>query len=459
MSMTDIAPVAIPEVSIDGVTMGRLGLLKSAERALREAGPVVRLLMPGGRAAVLLALPEHAAFWQDHPELFEKAASRPDTGAGLTREVLGHTLLTVPDGPDWQRMRQEMNGLLATARPWFHRPLARATGELGTALSQGEGALLDHCVAWAMRAICDPILGNAALDKAAHDLVMALTDGFTARLEGQPQPDHLQPAFRAFLNRVACERGPDSIADLVVQNRPHDLEADLRSVVGGILAGSLHINALSLYWLLVQVAEDPVLQEALMVEAMGTASGPRRAVDTPLAFATVREAQRLRPTMAFIERQVRHGFQLGAYALQPGETVLFSPWFAQRDPVAWPDPLHFDPSRFLPGKHHTKGANLPFGLGPRQCPGANLVNQQLTFALSTLCCSGQLALAPETRPGDLACVFRVNLEPRGALRLLLTPRPAPNDLKLMEEPHARRPLSRPVPDNPRQAEPASPDRA
>jgi cytochrome P450 len=437
MSTTEALPV--PEVTVDAATMAQLGLLKVAERALRGGVHTVRLRLPGGRDIVLLAAPHHAAFWQDHPDAFEKAALKPGTGAALTREVLGHTLLTVPDGPDWKVQRHELTGLLAQAKPWFHRPLAAATDCLAQALASGAGALLDHCVAWSMRAICDPILGNAALDRAAHDIVLALNDGFIARLEGRPQPDDLQARYAAFLRRVARERGRDSIAAQVAPTPVSDADADatLRSIVGGMLAGSLHINALALYWLLVQVAADPGLQDALAAEAAARAAF-ERALDAPLAFATVRESQRLRPAMAFIERQVRQACRIGPHTLQPGETVLFSPWFAQRDPQAWPDPLRFDPARFLTGARETRGANLPYGLGPRQCPGANLVNQQLTFALSALCRTGGLSLGPETRPGDLGAMFRVNLEPRGSLRLILSPRPrsAPDAPASKEEFHA-----------------------
>jgi cytochrome P450 len=437
--MSTIECLPLTDVNIDAATLGQLGLLKVAERALKTAGgDAVRLRFPGDRTVVLLAAPHYAAYWQDHTEVFEKAVFRPDTGAGLTRQVLGHTLLTSPDGPKWQEMRREMTGLLALAKPWFQRPLAKATAQLAAALQRGEGALLDHCIAWSMRAICDPILGNAKLDRSAHDIVLALNDGFVARLEGQPQPSNLQQRYAAFLARVAQERGADSIAALVMETEQDHAEASLRSVVGGLLAGSLHINALALYWLLVQVAADVGLQDALAAEA-ALGQPLCRALDAPLAFATVRESQRLRPTMAFIERQVTQNCQIGTVQLMAGDTVLFSPWFAQRDALAWPDPLRFDPWRFINSRKMQAGSNLPFGLGPRQCPGANLVNQQLTYVLSALCRDGHLSLGPETRPGDLASLFRVNLEPRGRVRLTLAPRQPSEPVVIpvpKEEPHA-----------------------
>ena len=416
MCMTDVAP---PRVAVDGVTLGRLGMLKVAERALRDVRGVVTLALPGGRDVTLLARPAHAAYWQDNPGLFHKDMAQAGTGAALTREVLGKTLLTGRDGAEWAEMRAELTGLLGQSKAWFRRPLAAATGVLADGLARDAGRpLLDQCITWAIQAICDPLFAAPQWDRAAHDLVLALNDGFLARLEGAALPDGLQAQYTALMARIGQDRGANSVADVVMQQGAS--EAQLQSIVGGMLAGSLHINALSLFWMLVQVAGDAGLQDRIAAESGG--GGTARAVDTPLAFATVREAQRLRPVMAFIERQMVSDAMIDGYLLRAGDTVLFSPWFAQRDAEVWENPLQFDPARFLPGARHAKGAAFPFGLGPRMCPGMNLVNQQLTFALSTLCRAARFSLAADTRPGDLGCMFRINLEPRGPVRLVLTRR-------------------------------------
>lgn len=410
-----------PRVVVDGATLGRLGLLKVAERALREAGPVVTLVLPGGREVTLLSRAAHAAFWQENPALFCKDVDQPGTGAALTREVLGKTLLTARDGAEWAQMRAELTGLLGRSKAWFQRPLAAATTALGVKLAMADDTpLLEACIGWAMQAICDPLFAAKPLDRAAHDLVLALNDGFLARLEGAPLPDGLHARYAQVMGRIRQDHGPDSVAALVVGDHGGQAgsDAQLQSIVGGMLAGSLHINALALFWMLVQVAGDADLQDRIAAEALGGSAG--RAVDTPLAFAVVREAQRVRPVMAFIERQMAADTEIDGFRLRVGQTVLFSPWFAQRDAGVWDDPTRFDPARFLQGNRIAKGAAFPFGIGARQCPGSNLVNQQLTYALSNLCRTARFALAPQTRPGDLGCMFRVNLEPRGPVQLVLT---------------------------------------
>lgn len=54
-----------------------------------------------------------------------------------------------------------------------------------------------------------------------------------------------------------------------------------------------------------------------------------------------------------------------------GSTVLFTNWAAHRDPEVWPEPLKFDPDRFLPEESAKRqpGSFVPFGFGIRGCIG------------------------------------------------------------------------------------------
>ena len=63
-----------------------------------------------------------------------------------------------------------------------------------------------------------------------------------------------------------------------------------------------------------------------------------------------------------------------------GTTAMVNMWAIARDPAVWPDPLRFDPDRFIgPGGHAAEfpvmGSDLrlaPFGSGRRSCPGKGL---------------------------------------------------------------------------------------
>ncbi len=61
------------------------------------------------------------------------------------------------------------------------------------------------------------------------------------------------------------------------------------------------------------------------------------------------------------------------------------PYLLHRDPRWWQDPDKFDPQRWLrSGVPYTDGAYLPFGHGPRMCPGRYAGETQLILAARML---------------------------------------------------------------------------
>lgn len=432
MSMIDTRPAPAdllpPVFEVGAAQFATLGFIKIAERAVKKHGPIVTLDMAGGHGMTILSRAHHAAFWQANPELFFKDTASPASGVSMTRAILGRTLLTASAGDEWKKMRRDMTQLLGASKQWFQRPLAGATQQLVRDMQASPNQpLLDHCIAWAARAICEPLIGSQVLDKVATDMVHKLNACFLAVMASEPTDmAAVDQGYLRVMRRIAQERGPDSIAEQIIgycgpDATPDDVDAQLKSTVGGLLVASLHINALSLFWALQQIADAPDLQVAIRAEAQAWDMSPRRVVDTPLAFAAIREAQRIKPVMSFIERQLRAPVILDGFELPAGETVLFSPWLVQRSADVWDEPLRFDPQRFETGRRLKPGSYFPFGIGERICPGTNLVNQQLTFALSGVCLALNLAPDPQTRPGDVTPMFRVNLEPKGPVRLRSAP--------------------------------------
>ncbi|XP_033229024.1 cytochrome P450 4C1-like [Belonocnema kinseyi] len=101
----------------------------------------------------------------------------------------------------------------------------------------------------------------------------------------------------------------------------------------------------------------------------------------------IQETMRLLPPAAFVLRQVEEDLEIGDYTLPKGTTALCFIAKVQRDEKYWPDPLKFDPDRFLPEEVAKRNPNcyLAFGTGPRKCIGSTQAMMEMkTFVARIL---------------------------------------------------------------------------
>ncbi|XP_048502215.1 cytochrome P450 81Q32 [Beta vulgaris subsp. vulgaris] len=76
--------------------------------------------------------------------------------------------------------------------------------------------------------------------------------------------------------------------------------------------------------------------------------------------------------------------QIGGFDI-PSETMLMvNAWAIHRDTHQWDEPTQFKPERFEKGDVIDQYKLLPFGVGRRACPGANLGNRMVGLALGSL---------------------------------------------------------------------------
>lgn len=87
------------------------------------------------------------------------------------------------------------------------------------------------------------------------------------------------------------------------------------------------------------------------------------------------ESLRLFPPVPVISRQVKEDVKLasGDYTIPADSTVIIVQYKMHRNPEYYPNPLEFDPDRFLPEvcqKRHYYSF-IPFSAGPRSCVGTS----------------------------------------------------------------------------------------
>ncbi|KAF8034176.1 hypothetical protein BT93_C0450 [Corymbia citriodora subsp. variegata] len=98
----------------------------------------------------------------------------------------------------------------------------------------------------------------------------------------------------------------------------------------------------------------------------------------------VSETLRLKPPAPLlVPHMSSEDCTIGSYNI-PCQTIVFiNAWTIHRDPKLWDDPASFKPERFENvGDGQCKF--LPFGVGRRACPGANMARRMINLALGSL---------------------------------------------------------------------------
>ena len=162
-----------------------------------------------------------------------------------------------------------------------------------------------------------------------------------------------------------------------------------------------------------------------------SAPSPHRPLDyedlrsLPYGAALLQETLRLYPPLSFFIRESQAASQLGESRCPMGALLAISPWVIQRHEQHWSEPNRFRPERFLADqasdadKQWARDAFLPFGLGPRKCPGAAFALQEALLVLAELVSRYELLDEPGQEPelvGNLTLRSRNGVQLRLRLR-------------------------------------------
>jgi cytochrome P450 len=118
----------------------------------------------------------------------------------------------------------------------------------------------------------------------------------------------------------------------------------------------------------------------------------------------VTECVRIRSTATHLSRMCTQKIELEAgeskkITLYPGDIVLVASYSMHMDENYFPNPEVFDPERFSNGaaKYYIdQGIFLPFGIGPRSCPGNRFGFIQTKMCLAALVSNFEISLNKKT---------------------------------------------------------------
>jgi len=85
--------------------------------------------------------------------------------------------------------------------------------------------------------------------------------------------------------------------------------------------------------------------------------------------ATIKEILRFNSVGLGSMRMAMSDMTLGEYKIPKGSILTAVPRIQHFDSDNWPDPMKFDPTRFIDAKKQNIYSYIPFGLGAHACPG------------------------------------------------------------------------------------------
>jgi cytochrome P450 len=182
-------------------------------------------------------------------------------------------------------------------------------------------------------------------------------------------------------------------------------------------------NALTWTWYL--LSQNPEAEGRLHAEIDSVLGGQLPTLeDLPLlrySEMVLAESMRLYPPAWAMGRQSIADVELGPYRFPSGTYFFFSQYIIQRSPEHFPDPLRFDPDRFLPENKsgRPRFAYFPFGAGGRQCIGEAFAWMEGVLMLATMAQTWRLRFVP----GQTVDVQpKITLRPKYPMMFLPEPR-------------------------------------
>jgi cytochrome P450 len=170
-------------------------------------------------------------------------------------------------------------------------------------------------------------------------------------------------------------------------------------IVAVTMAGS-ETAATALAWMFHEMAQHPKVERQVREEVRDVLGDrPIEIGDVPKLEYTRRvlqEVLRMRQPIMVISRRATQELDLGGVRIPEGSELFCCPFAVSRDARFFPDPLRFDPDRWLatPVADLPRGVYFPFGGGPRHCIGEQFAWVMMTVAVAEVVRRWQLTSVP-----------------------------------------------------------------
>ena len=417
-----------------------------------------------------------------HPEPARKVLKEPKLRRvyNLFHPWLGDGLLTVQDGPKWQRNRHLLTpafhfSILRSYIPVYNNCLRQLFSKWDTSVRSNQPVLLFNTVssfsldiilqcAFSFKSNCQMDGEQPPYIKAVYQLAKSVSDRFLNIFYHIDWVYFLTPAGRRM--RAACQvvhshaemvikerrqvLGLDqgikainsqNLLDKITKSRKLDFldilltasdengvgmtDLEIRNEVDTFMFEGHDTTTSGMCWTLYCLAKHPDCQEKVREEVRSVLAGREwleydNLKDLKYTQCCIKEAMRLYPPVFLIMREVKQEIELEGHKIPKGVWLSIPIVTMHHNQNVWPNPEVYDPTRFemSNSKNRDIYAYLAFSAGNRNCIGQNFALNEEKVSVASIMNRYRVKLVEE---------HTVEMLPLVTMR-------AKNDIKLRLEP-------------------------
>jgi len=193
--------------------------------------------------------------------------------------------------------------------------------------------------------------------------------------------------------RVARGTVPREERDLLDVLISIEMTADyITGIFISMMFAGHHTSSGTAAWTMIELLRHPEVLKDVTTEldalyADGSAVSFQALRSIPRLEASLKETLRLHPPLILLLRVAQQEFEIGGHTVPPGTMVGATPKVSNRIPEDFPEPLLFDPGRYVDPRQEdltNRWTWIPFGAGRHRCVGNAFAMMQLKAIFSVI---------------------------------------------------------------------------
>ncbi|XP_051155958.1 cytochrome P450 4C1-like [Leptopilina boulardi] len=184
----------------------------------------------------------------------------------------------------------------------------------------------------------------------------------------------------------------DLMLDLDENEKNHMTDEEIRQQVETFMFAGHDTTGAAINWAIFNIGNNLEVQKKIHEEldaVFGDSKEPatmQQIAELTYLERVIKENLRLYPSVPVIGRLLTEDTELDGYTIPKGANIGISIFSVHRDPETWPNPMKFDPDRFLPENCRNRNpyAYIPFSAGPRNCIGLRFAMAEQKIVLTSI---------------------------------------------------------------------------